>query len=590
MPWQQQHFISLLNQIQGRDASFEGLPDENALIWRMSDPEERVMKFHRWILVIVGMLMAGCASAETETATPVGTPLIAATSGPTIVSPAASPIPGTQAATIPSIAPTRDPEPIPEGPLSAEGPWRIFIARMKCKLEACPQQLWIMNEDGSGLELLMEGPVVSLAIRPGASTAHAEIAVVTGVHHEEGPPKELYMLTLPERTLTRIVQLSPSGDPLLDDFQWAEFNAGRLAWSPGGSVLAFTGATWGPTSDVYTYYPASGEVKQISDGPLHADWPRWSPDGRWLIHEAVDTRPEPGPIASNGIWAASADGEIVRSLFDPMLYEQDCCDYGVFGWPADTTVFAGSFNKYVGGGEVRAIDMVSGEFAVVRAAADLADAAYNSAGNEWLFLYHDNDDTTPDRLVYKNAAGEREIALEGEVLYDVWWSSTLEMFIVPVSYQFAMGWTASDGWLDLHAPEVVATTPDVSPEGAWWAWYYGYFQSSDPGLWISAPFEAPRQIEDSLVLYAFWSPDGNYLLYQVAAGGFWMASAPDFTPRQLSEADIDSVAWSADGNHAFLSAGWGKVGLWIADAPDFVPRLISDSLYHFGSLYRIPAE
>jgi hypothetical protein len=588
MPWQRRHFISLLNQIQGRDASFEGLPDENALIWSMSDPEERVMKVYRWILVIAGVLMAGCASPET--ATPVGTPLVAATSGPTVVSPAASPIPGTTPSTNPTRTPViRDPEPIPAGPLSAEGPWRIFIARMKCKLEDCPQQLWIMNEDGSGLQSLMEGPVISLAIRPGATAAHAEIPVVTGVQNEEGPPKELYMLTLPERTLTPITQLSPSGDVPSDAFSYAEYNSGRLAWSPGGSMLAFTGAVWGPSSDVYTYNPASGEVKQISDGPLHTRWLRWSPDGRWLIHEAEDSIGSAGPPTMNGIWASSADGEIVRPLFDPKPEGQDCCSYHVIDWPADNTVFVGEFD-FGAGGEIRAVNLQTGDMAVVRKADNLSGGAYNADENEWLFGFRDPTQTNPSRLVYVGPSGEQEIPLETTALSGVIWMESLDLYWVALSPWEAAGWSPTAGWVDLHAPDIHATVPTISPGGKWWAWVYGNTQSSDPTLWISAPFEEPRQIEDSLVRFAFWSPDGNHLLYPVAEDGFWMASAPDFTPRQLSEADIDSVSWSADGNHAFLIAGWGAMGLWIADAPDFVPRLVSDSLYHFGNLYTIPTE
>jgi hypothetical protein len=569
----------------------------------MSDPEECNMKIEPWLLVLVVSLTVGCASPET--ATPVGTPLIAPASTPTYSMPTASPIPGTQAASAPGVTPIvdasttplpRDPAPIPVGPLSTQGPWRIFIARMKCKLEACPQQLWIMNEDGSGLQVLVEEPVISLAIRPGATAAHAEIAVVTGVEHEEGPPKELYMLTLPERRLTRIVRLSPSEDaaPLVEDFGWAENNAGRLAWSPGGSLLAFTGATWGPTSDVYTYNPTNGEVKQISDGYLQAVFPQWSPDGRWLIHEAEDTQPEPGPPVTNGIWISSGDGEIIHPLFDPMPEGKSCGDYPVFGWPTPNTVFAGAFRCDGRMGEIRAIDLETGEMAFIRAAADLEDAAYNPAGNEWLFLHRDNDDTTPDRLVYQNATGAGEVALESEAVHEVAWSGTLEMFMVKVSYETMMGWTPDRRWIDLHAPDsspaLHAVIPTVAPGGKVWAWVYGNTQSSDPTLWISAPFEEPRQIEDSLVERVFWSPDSNHLLYPVAMNGFWIASAPDFIPRRITEAEIGSVSWSADGSHAFFTAAWGADGLWIADAPDFAPRLISDSLYHFGTLYTIPAE
>ena len=59
----------------------------------------------------------------------------------------------------------------------------------------------------------------------------------------------------------------------------------RVAWQPGdGRLLAFIGASNGPTADLYLYDTQTREITQLTDGPSQAVLPVWSPDGQYILH------------------------------------------------------------------------------------------------------------------------------------------------------------------------------------------------------------------------------------------------------------------------------------------------------------------
>jgi hypothetical protein len=503
----------------------------------------------RLILIFCLIIMAGCAKAQS---TPVLTPLSDLSVTPSATDSAASTTttPASNPST-PTLLPlptltqfTPDATFTPAGPLSAEGPWVLFTAHY----------LWIMNGDGSGLQHVIDMPVESFAVRPGATAEHAEIAIVTGDPEADTTPKVLQLLTLPDRTIIPITQitaseiyypLSETPNPLpvgeADHATFAIFNSGYLAWSPVGTLLAFTSSLPGPTSDVYTYDPSNGEITQISSGPLHAYGLRWSSDGRWLIHEAEDAIPEMGRGSlPNGIWASSAAGEIITPLFDPKPEGQNCCIYEVFGWPTDNTVFAGEFNLQEWG-QIRAVNVETGEMSIVRVDKNLSSAAYDPTRNEWLFYYDDPEDVGAGRLEFMNAAGEQEVILDTKEFYDAHWAQESGMFVIRLSLEEAMGWNADKGWVDLHAPNLPLLGMDISPDGAWLAWSNGGSQSGEQGVWVSAVGESPRQISNAVIRKVSWSPDSTsaFLISErgalIEGGGLWIADAPDFEPRLIAE-------------------------------------------------------
>lgn len=448
----------------------------------------------------------------------------------------------------------------PNGSLSADGPWLLFTARQGCGGDYCPNYLWAMNSDGTGLQHIIDDHIVNFAVRPGATKTHAEIAFVSGEEDPLGGPKILKMLVLPERTVTQILTIAqtellangnettPIAPEAANRAMRAYFDSGELAWSPKGTLLAFTGSIPGPTSDLFTYDPESREVNRISDnGAYHAVLPEWSPNGRWLMHQGRDETAYAGPPASNAIWGSSADGKIIRPLFDPMPNGKACCDYQIFDWPADSSVYVGVF-RYHGPSEVRAVNIETGDMAVVRSDKELTEAAYDPKHNEWLFWFNAEDQNVKDRLIFVGPDGEHEVPLVTDSIYGISWSPELEMFLISISWKQEMGWTEKDGFIDLHAPAVKATSPSISPDGEWWAWFYGWGQDPDGGIWIGKPFDEPHQITDVWISNTIWSDDGSKIFMWSEygeTGGLLLAYAPDFEPYLITDSlnKLENPTW-----------------------------------------------
>src|SRR5688500_6193729 len=81
---------------------------------------------------------------------------------------------------LPTIALTAEPThlptatPLPDRLLDPAGPWLLVSAGTN--RNGTDKHLYLMNADGTGLTRITSEPVVSYALRPGASTEHIEIA------------------------------------------------------------------------------------------------------------------------------------------------------------------------------------------------------------------------------------------------------------------------------------------------------------------------------------------------------------------------------------------------------------------------------
>jgi hypothetical protein len=90
---------------------------------------------------------------------------------------------------------------------------------------------------------------------------------------------------------------------------------GDYLWSPGGRYLAFTAAIEGPTSDLYVYDTLTDNIRRLTNGPYEAVIDKWSLDGEWIIHSAIQScAPYNGVKPSLGLWAAAADGSQIIQL------------------------------------------------------------------------------------------------------------------------------------------------------------------------------------------------------------------------------------------------------------------------------------
>lgn len=105
----------------------------------------------------------------------------------------------------------------------------------------------------------------------------------------------------------RSVPILSSLTPPADSLDWP----GDPAWSPGGSLLAFSRIEWLGGGGAYVAKVDGSNVRRLSPSRLQASSPAWSADGAWLalVRDRVLDRGYPGDI-----WVARSDGTGLRRL------------------------------------------------------------------------------------------------------------------------------------------------------------------------------------------------------------------------------------------------------------------------------------
>jgi Tol biopolymer transport system component len=192
----------------------------------------------------------------------------------------------------------------------------------------CPNELWIMNADGSN-------PVrVARDVTGGAAWSPDERLIVYWEASRRGSPgNKIYVVRhdgIGRRLLTR-TGLSPSWSPdgqrivftSWRDRDWEIYvmNAGGgkhrnltrnegwdgfPVWSPDGQRIAFVSRRDG-NSEIYVMNADGSDQRNVTRDPGDDFWPLWSPDGQRI---AFTSRRG----ANSGIYVVNADGSDQRNL------------------------------------------------------------------------------------------------------------------------------------------------------------------------------------------------------------------------------------------------------------------------------------
>jgi Tol biopolymer transport system component len=138
------------------------------------------------------------------------------------------------------------------------------------------------------------------------------------------PVRELAFWGLAPAEAIGIVRIGESGPGRRRFLRIADvrrFFVDRVAWSPDGRRLAFTGESGlGYTeTDVWTVTSDGGRLRR---GTRTGDalWPVWAPDGRSIVYARLEDplpNPDGSPDYSSSLWAIDPDGANPRRLTDP---------------------------------------------------------------------------------------------------------------------------------------------------------------------------------------------------------------------------------------------------------------------------------
>jgi hypothetical protein len=217
----------------------------------------------------------------------------------------------------PSSTPTVMAQVDQEDSLSALGPWLVYLTE---------DGIVAVNANGTGRTLLGPPPLQSAAalsfdIPNGLSTSGNEFAF--RAERADWSGLDLILARLPDGPITAITPLlstdledqRPLGLDL--DIENAVFwETDALRWSPDGRHLAFVAALDGPSSDLYVFDLLDGTIRRLTTGENQAATPVWTQDGRWIIHQEVETFGSGAGWSVKTVWAAAVDGNSVYRLYD----------------------------------------------------------------------------------------------------------------------------------------------------------------------------------------------------------------------------------------------------------------------------------
>ena len=438
---------------------------------------------------------------------------------------------------VPTLTAIKTPRAVPQAPLNADGPWLLISAE---------NGLWAINPDGSGLKWMTDEKNISL--RKSLSPDGKKLAFVTLMVPTEMIGLELFVIDLPSGEFNHIATLSPKNQTEAAEPGDRNFEAIRAiydysppVWSPDGTQLAFIGAQDGPSSDLYVYILATGEIKRLTDGPSQGYQPNWSPDGQWVVHTGAESFGTGAGYLMSGIWAAKADGTEVKSLY-PV---KDSADEVLDGWVSEDTFLVNSWNMVCGANNLRSVSISSKEVRTLWAGGfDEHNFAWDpSSGNLLISVRGDSECSggNPGGIYWISGEGgtPERIAEDGRLS----WSANANLFIV-----------REKNSLEFYSPEgKMATTiegsgrtPVAAPGGALWA-FYNEDTSGEQGAWVGGLNENPRKIFNQRVRYIAWSPDGKNLFLFASDNSIYVATAPDFIPALAGQGVnmIGEPVWSS---------------------------------------------
>jgi hypothetical protein len=470
---------------------------------------------------------------------------------------------------------------LPLTELNEDGPWLVFTSGTG---------VWVANDDGTALQQLkryLARDYYKLSVAVSEQTGLIAITEPSPESYWQGggypsyPETDLFLIQLPYTKLQVITPLIATEQVdviasiyLLDILEYLEFGTpapfketatyqleqvkwavsglgdqGNLAWSPDGTMLAFTAAINGPSSDLYTYSVNSGQIFRHTTGLTQVVDPEWSPDGRYIIHKTVnDHHFGAGTIPTffDGLWAAAADGsELIRLAQGHME---------IVGWLSNTHLV---ITKEWGDAyyDLSVVDITTGVSSLIwqgpyystaiDSTADtillVTDLSFAEFPDWYAFsrqgIYRlSGDDKIPERL-------EDGILSEHNYRWDhIEWSTELNSFIVmdhnslsnhwphgrdPLSrtgYDKALIVTAS-GSISRYEYEELEY-PGLSPDGGTWA------RIEESGIRV-----AQEGVDDIYIsgwfCNAVWHPDRPALIIS-DDNTIYLAESPHYIPVEVS--------------------------------------------------------
>lgn len=331
---------------------------------------------------------------------------------------------------------------------------------------------------------------------------------------------------------------NPTGSKAFADYAIRDF--GNVAWQPGdGKLLAFVGATKGPTADLYVYDTETKKITQLSHEPAQTILPSWSPDGQYILSFGVSwTPPFGGAIGSynrlDGVWAVRvSDGQTIA------LPKSTGDHVNLVGWQDNS-----HYITYDGDEEcqsnLRSVDVGTGKSTKLMSASFYSFIDRSPQNGAMLFSGGVDCPNALAEGTFLLSSGEtipKKILDKGAL--EIRWLPESQVFF---AYPEAL--LSADGKTRYNPPVSNASFKPAVSKAGYQAWQV--IQNQKGRVMVKTQANADWQkIMDGLVTQLIWDPlDGNTLLIILEDGSIDAASFPDFKPRQFGKLPgVHEVVW-----------------------------------------------
>ena len=452
---------------------------------------------------------------------------------PTFPAPSSTPVLPSPTFTSPPPTVTQTPGP---ASLNPDGPYVLYFG---------PGGTWISNPDGTFVTRISDYEQTnSLDMHGNLSPQGDRLALVTS--NTQG--LDLVLVSIPggqAETIAHLIDSPPPGayDPTsANSFAtMAIHDFDSIAWQPGaGRLLAFIGATKGPTADLYLYDTQTKQVTQLTDGPSQAISPTWSPDGQYILHYGVSWVPPfggaiVGPNRFDGVWAVRAsDGKLIT-----LPKNQGDRPYFV-GWQ-DNTHYITYDPGECSDANLRSVDVTSGKATPLMQASFYSYIARSPENGNILFSSAEECPGSLGEGIFLLPYGQTTpIKLFDKRAWEIDWMPESALFDAYPERLFS-----ADGKTSYESPVYDQSfKPAVSKLGyQTWVVYENYVGR----VMVRVPGGDWQTILKDTSGELIWDPlVGNTLLIAGEDGNLYAATYPDFTPRILANitGGVSQMIWS----------------------------------------------